>query len=112
MDVAAIEEVLPRYFNHNNYRSLTKMLTACGFHKVQVSSRLANTIAAEYAHDSFLRGRTDLLTRVSRAASRKKSASSAVVEHDADDLPNQSPMSSPRFEAAATPALELDTKKL
>ena len=39
ISVRELETALPKYFNHNNYRSLTKMMTAAGFRKVPVCPR-------------------------------------------------------------------------
>eukprot|EP00698_Gefionella_okellyi_P002250 TRINITY_DN12064_c0_g1_i1.p1 TRINITY_DN12064_c0_g1~~TRINITY_DN12064_c0_g1_i1.p1 ORF type:complete len:390 (-),score=15.97 TRINITY_DN12064_c0_g1_i1:8-1126(-) len=57
-DRARIESVLPLFFGHASYRSLTKMLNANGFHKVH--TRDIRT-GVEYEHSFFQRGRLDLL---------------------------------------------------
>lgn len=66
ISVRELEKALPKYFNHNNYRSLTKMMTAAGFRKVPQSQRSTPNCVSEYYHENFQRGRVDLLPGVFR----------------------------------------------
>eukprot|EP00698_Gefionella_okellyi_P002576 TRINITY_DN12417_c0_g1_i1.p1 TRINITY_DN12417_c0_g1~~TRINITY_DN12417_c0_g1_i1.p1 ORF type:complete len:399 (+),score=88.63 TRINITY_DN12417_c0_g1_i1:62-1258(+) len=59
-----LSQLLPKYFGHNSYRSLTKMLNANGFQKIPASRREQHMEGSEYRHQYFVRGRPDWLPLV------------------------------------------------
>ena len=64
-------EVCPKFFRHKNFNSFTRLLNMYQFHKRPHEKELVGNGVA-FAHESFMRGREDLLAKIKRRRAPKK----------------------------------------
>ena len=62
-------EVCPKFFRHKNFNSFTRLLNMYQFHKRPHEKELVGNGVA-FAHESFMRGREDLLAKIKRLIQR------------------------------------------
>jgi hypothetical protein len=78
--------VLPKYFRHNNVASFIRQLNMYCFRKVSVprgsAIKQGEAHHLEFCHDSFIRGRADLLPNIQRKARQSDQLASASPEDD------------------------------
>jgi len=107
-------QVLRRYFDHDNLKSLTRQLNNYGFKSIPPGQ--GSKVSHVSVHPYFRRGRRDLLSNISRRCSGSSSSSpggSAVdtrpkrVRDDSSDDGNESSSS---IATAPTPKLEMMRK--
>jgi hypothetical protein len=91
-------EVLPQYFNHSNWTSFLRQLSAYQFKRVTIN----DTPAYEQREGFFQRGRPDLMAFVKRRKDKRRSTDSADAPTPATASNSSSHSGAPTTTTTAT----------